>query len=123
MPEFFDYDPVTGLRYDYSFNEETGEASIHTTQDVESVLDYTKALANDGLTDGGIKKGWWLYAKIPPIVQLAMRGKGIKLDDPQATKRIIAEINAHYPHLKCTQKHDEGQKLVMVHDLGRRSEG
>lgn len=120
MPEFLDYDPVTGLRYDYDFDEMTGRASITTSQDVQAVLDYTKALANDGATDKGIKKGWWLYAKVPAIVQLQMRAKGIKLEDPTATKRIIAEINANYPHLKCTQKHEEGKKLVMMHDLGKK---
>lgn len=120
MSEFFDYDPVTGLRYDFDYDEETGNAHITTTGDVEPLLDYTKALANAGATDAGIRKGWWLYAKIPPIVQLKMRAKGIKLDDPDATKRIIAEVNEHYPHLKCTQKYEQGKKLVMLHDLGRK---
>ncbi len=120
MPEFFDYDPMTGLRYDYGFDEETGRAAITTTQDVQAVLDYTKALANDGATDKGIKKGWWLYAKVPAIVQLQLRAKGIRLDDPTATQRIIAEINENYPHLKCTQKHESGSKIAVVHDLGRK---
>lgn len=118
MPEFFSYEPDTGLRYDYDYDDMSGNVSITTTQDVEAVLDYTKALARDGLTDGGIKKGWWLYAKVPAIVQLQMRAKGIKLDDPTATQRIIAEINANYPHLKTTQKHERGKPIQLIHDLG-----
>lgn len=121
MPDFLDYDPVSGLRYDYGFDEDTGEAAITTTQDVEPLLDYTKGLANDGLTDRGIKKGWWLYAKIPPVVQLALRAKGINIHDPECTARMIAEINANYPHLKTTQKVDRGSKIIQVYDLGRKS--
>lgn len=120
MPEFFDFDPDTGLRYDYDYDDMTGNVSITTSQDVQAVVDYTKALANDSLTDKGIKKGWWLYAKVPPIVQLQMRAKGIKLDDPTATKRIIAEINENYPHLKCTQKYERGKPIQVIHDLGRK---
>lgn len=120
MPDFLDYDPLTGLRYDYSFNEETGAASIHTTQDVEAVLKYTHQSAVDGATDAGIKKGWWLYAKIPPVVQLQLRAKGINIHDPDTTARMIAEINRNYPHLKCTQKVEQGKKLVDIHDLGAR---
>ena len=42
---------------------------IRYVQDVEPLLKYTRALANDGGTDQGIKKGFWLYAKIPAVVQ------------------------------------------------------
>ncbi len=120
MPEFFDYDPLTGIRHDFDYNEETGDAIIHTTQDVQAVLDYNKALRNDGLTDHGIKKSWWLYAKIPPIVFIKLRAeKGINAEDPRHIDRLIAEINTNYPHLKCTQK-NMGKKLVAVHDLGKR---
>lgn len=103
-----DFDPLTGLANYWDYDEMTGNAIIKTVQDVEPVLNYTKALANAGGTDQGIKQGMWLYAKIPPIVQLQMRQKGIDINDPNATKRIIQEINENYPHLKCTQKNDSG---------------
>jgi len=118
MSEFFDYDPFTGITSYFDYDELTGKATINQVADVEPLLDYTKALARDGGTDQGIKQSWWLYAKIPPIVQLQMRAKGIKLDDPSMTKRIIQEINENYPYLKCTQKNEE-KKLAIVHDLGR----
>lgn len=119
MPEFFDYDPLTGLRYDLDYKEDTGEAIIHTSQDIQAVLDYNAALRNDGLTDKGIKESWWLYAKIPPIFQLKMRAKGINVEDGRHIDRLLAEINTNYPALKCTQK-NEGKKLAIVHDLGRK---
>lgn len=108
MSEFLDYDPVTGITHWFDHDELTNETRITSVSDVEPLLDYNKRLANDGATDGGIKKGWWLYAKIPPVVMLKMRSKGIDLQDPNATKRIIQEINEHYPALKVTQKNDSG---------------
>ena len=108
MSTFLDFDPITGITHYFDHDETTNLSSITYVQDVEPLLEYTKAMANASATDGGIKKGWWLYAKIPPIVQVKMRAKGINLNDPQATKRIIQEINEHYPALKVTQKNDSG---------------
>lgn len=110
MAEFLDYDPLTGVSHYFAHDEMTGLSSITTVQDVQPILDRNKQMANEGATDGGIKKGWWLYASIPPVVQLKMRAKGIRLDDPGMTKRIIQEINEHYPALKCTQKNQDGVK-------------
>jgi hypothetical protein len=117
MSEFFDFDPLTGLRYDFDYNEETGDAIIHTTQDVSALLDYNAALRNAGATDKGIKESWWLYAKIPPIFMLKMRAKGINVEDGRHIDRVLAEINTNYPLLKTTQK-NEGKKLAIIHDLG-----
>lgn len=120
MPEFFDYDPVSGIRTDFDYDEATGNVHLHQTADVQHLLDYTRALANDSLTDRGIKKGWWLYAKIPPIVMIKMRNKGINVEDGRHIDRVIAELNTYYPHLKVTQK-NEGKKLAIIHDVGRKS--
>lgn len=117
MPEFFDYDPLTGIRTDFDYDEQTGNVILQRSQDVSALLDYNKALANDGITDKGIKESWWLYAKIPPIFMLKMRAKGINVEDGRHIDRVLAEINTNYPALKCTQK-NEGKKLAIVHDLG-----
>lgn len=108
MSTFFDFDAEIGVRHDVDYDEATGLATIQTVQDVEPLLNYTRGLANDGLTDKGIKESWWLYAKIPPVVQVALHQKGIDISDPNSTKRIIQEINEHYAHLKCTQKNEAG---------------
>ena len=120
MPDFFDYDPVSGFRYETSFDEEAGTISVHSTQDVSAVLDYTKAMARDGLTDKGIKEGWWLYAKIPLVVLMKMKAeKGINAFDPRESDRVIRELNEFYPHLKTTQKHHGGRQAV-IYDNGRK---
>jgi hypothetical protein len=118
MSEFFEYDPLTGVRTDFEYDEQTGNVHLHRTANVEHLLDHTRALANDGLTDRGIKKGWWLYAKIPPIVMIQLRNKGINVEDGRHIDRVVAEINSNYPALKCTQK-NEGKKLTIIHDNGK----
>jgi hypothetical protein len=119
VPEFFSYDPLTGIKTEFEYDETTGNATFHSSQNVDHLLDYTQSLANDGLTDRGIKKGWWLYAKIPPIVMLKMRNQGINVEDGRHINRVLAELNTHYPKLKCTQK-NEGKKLALIHDYGKR---
>lgn len=119
MPEFFDYDPLTGIKTEYDYDESTGNAHFHQKQDVSALLDYNTALRNDSLTDKGIKEGWWLYAKIPPIVMLKMRNQGINVEDGRHIDRVLAELNTNYPALKVTQK-NEGKKLALIHDYGKR---
>jgi hypothetical protein len=103
---FFDLDPVTGLRRDMTYDEETGVAKIIHSQDLSEAVDYAKAHANVNATDHGIKKGLWKYAIIPPLVQIELRNKGIDIysKDPAMLNRLLAEIDANYPDLKLTTK-------------------
>lgn len=109
MPEFFEYDPLTGIRTDFEYDEQTGDVKLHRSADSQALLDYNARLRNDGLTDKGIKESWWLYAKIPPIVMLKLRNQGINVEDGKHIDRVVQEINTHYPLLKTTQKHMGGK--------------
>ena len=103
MAEFFEYDPLTGIRTDTSYDEMTGQMTLHRSSDVQPVLDFTRSMAADvGKNEAAIKKGWWCYAKLPPIVILQMRAKGINVFDSNDQKKMFAEINEHYSHLKTT---------------------
>ena len=73
-----------------------------------------KAMASEGLHREDIKKGWWHYATIPPIVQLQLRAKGINISDPDHQKRMIQEINTNYPYLKCVDGMMEGRVKLRV---------
>jgi len=115
MAEFFEYDPITGIKTETSFDEMTQQFSIHRTADVEPVLDFAKWCRNEaGLNKEGIAEGWWLYAKIPPIVIVQMKAKGIDISNEDHFKLMVRELNEHYPHLKCTTG-NEGAKSAPVY--------
>jgi hypothetical protein len=115
MSEFFEYDSATGIRTDTEFNAESGEMSLIRTADVEPVLEYAKALANhDEVSRRGIKESWWLYAKIPPIVMLQLRAKGIDVFDKNDEKRVFAELNTNYAYLKTTSGNHGGKTRILV---------
>jgi hypothetical protein len=103
---FFDYDPLTGIRTDMDYNEETGEATLIQSSDISAAVDYAKTIANHGIADQGIKKGLWKYAIIPPIVQVALRQKGLDIysKEPTMMNRVLREIDENYPWLKTTTK-------------------
>jgi len=107
MPEFFSYDPHSGITKFTEYDSDTGLMKVYSQMDVQPLLDRTKALANTGATDSGIRNDWWLYCQIPPIVQLELRKKGVNIHsaDPAMRKRMFEEINRNYPYLKTTHKH------------------
>ncbi len=114
MSEFFEMDALTGIRTDLSWSESTQEMTLIRTADVEPVLDFTKACANEaGLNREDIKKGWWCYAKLPPIVILQMRAKGINVFNQNDQKRMFQEINENYPHLKMTTGNELGKRKLI----------
>ena len=113
MSDFFEYDPTTGIRTDTVWDEMKQEMTLVRTADVEPVLNFTKEMANDStVSQQGIKQGWWLYAKIPPIVLLQMRAKGINVFDKNDEKRMFEELNTHYPHLKTTTGNHGGKTRI-----------
>ena len=118
MPEFFDYDPLNGVRQEFDYDESTGNAHITSVQDVEPLLDWNAAIRNAGTDKRQIKESWWLYAKIPPIFMIKMRAKGIDCANPAHADRVYQEVNTNYPKLKCTDL-NHGKKLVLIHDLGK----
>jgi hypothetical protein len=107
MSTFFDYDPLTGLREDFDYDEMTGQATIRTTQDVELVLSRAAEMRNTGVADSGIKRGMWHYAYIPATVGMDLYKKGINVYGKHDGRALMREINANYPWLKTTNKtHD-----------------
>lgn len=107
MSDFFEVDPLSGIRSDFKWNENHQEYTIERTADVEPILDWAKAAANEvGVNKTDIKRGWWMYATLPPIVQLQMRAKGINISDPAHQQRMLQEINENYPFLKTTTGHE-----------------
>lgn len=114
MSDFMEIDPVTGITTDFKWNESAQRYTGLRTADVEPVLDFAKAMANEGLNRDDIQKGWWLYAKIPPIVIVQMRAKGIDVFNEDHQQRMLAEINSRYPYLKCTTGNMGGKEKLIV---------
>jgi hypothetical protein len=106
VAQFFDFDPLTGIRTDMDYDEETGVATLIQSSDISAAVDYAKAIANSGLADHGIKQGLWKYAVIPPIVQIALRQKGLDIysKDVAMQNRVLREIDENYPWIKTTTK-------------------
>jgi hypothetical protein len=102
--EFFGFDPYTGLA-EYVEMGSDGLIHLHTYQDVQPVMDYAKALANEGITDGNFRGEGWHYAIIPAILQAALYKKGVNIHDPNDIKRVVHEINTNYPAFKTTHRH------------------
>lgn len=104
MPEFFDYDPVLGMRTTWDYDESTGDAKFRHEQDVEPLLGYTMEARNTRQYDG--KHDYKFYCSIPPVVQIELRNKGIDIysKDPSMIRLMLQTINKDYPYLKMTDK-------------------
>jgi hypothetical protein len=112
--ELLEYDPLTGTRYDFDYDEATGKVSIDTTQDIERALETIKMSRDNALRDHGIKESWFHYAEIPLVYLLKMRKMGISWDDP---KEINKAVNTYWPELKMTAK-KEGGKMGKLFSFG-----
>lgn len=105
MSKFFDYDPVKGVTEYFDYDEESETAKITYVQDIQPLLDWCKTNRNDGdVWKHGVKESWALYAKIPAVVQIELRKKGIDINNPNHSEAVFKEINQNYPYLKCTAK-------------------
>ncbi len=92
----FSYDPVTGLRVEY---EDNGDGfSLHTTQEVEPILDANKTVQNDGKAYK--HKDWWHAASIPASVQMKwLVEHGVDLMNPdhaEGVKRLLNDPEYKY---------------------------
>jgi hypothetical protein len=102
MPVFFDFDPETGVTETFDYDPIADRVMITASQDVSGFLDHMKAVRdNPDIAKKGLKEEWLLYASIPTVVEIELRNKGLKLEDKNATKAILKEINTNYPYLKA----------------------
>ena len=103
MSEIFSVEPDGTVRT-FDYEEDTGKAIIKSTYDPSAVIDHCKSLANDGVTDRGIKKGFWKVASIPMWVVVEMKNKGVDILGKHNVKAACKLIERDYPWLKTTSK-------------------
>lgn len=103
MSRYFDYDPITGLSEIQDWDGE--RVTVHQYEDVEPLIEQNKRSQQLGLADSGIKKGLFLYARIPMTVVLELKKKGLDVFDKNVSaRRLEREIDRNYPYLKVTTK-------------------
>lgn len=105
MAELFDYDPDTGLTRHWDYDEQSGVATIHTSQDVSEVLRRNAYMRNTGAADKSLKKDDYFckYASIPMVVVMELRKKGIDVFNEDHGKALMRELNTNYKWLKTTE--------------------
>lgn len=105
MAKFVEVNPDTGVETWEDTTIGDNRQQFHYRQDVEPLLEIAKAERINGLTDKGIKKDLWLYARVPPVVILEIKHKyGVDCFKRDHLKRFFDIINREYPHLKTTEK-------------------
>lgn len=107
MRRLIGHDPITGIDTFHEHNAQTDETTIIHSGDSEPYLEQNKARSNDeDFSARGIKDGLWLYASIPPAVQvkwLIEHGVDIykKEHGPQISRLLE---DPQYKYLKATTK-------------------
>jgi len=102
--EHFSYDPLTGVRTLFDFNEETGESIFRREQDVSGVLEWAAAKRRENSTRDMLKKDdfFCLHSTIPALVEVELLKKGLSLNREEDLPRVAKEIEQNYQYLKCT---------------------
>jgi hypothetical protein len=101
----FDYDADSGMKTWYDYDPVKDQALLSYEQDVSFFLDRMKAIRdNADISAKGMAEDWWLYASIPPVVEMELKKKGLDLNNKDHMKAILREINANFPFLKATEK-------------------
>lgn len=105
MPILFDHNPDSGVTEYFDYDPINDQVAITSVQDVSEFLDLMNDVRNTPeISQKGIKEDWWLYAKIPEVVELELLRKGLSLNNKDHMQAILREINTNYPYLKATTK-------------------
>lgn len=106
MPEFFSYNPDTGVTHSTDFDEVTGTMFVHASQDLEPLIERNKLYKTHAAKDDGIKRDMFHYASIPNVVQMELlkRGLSIYSKDQSELLKIRQIIQTEYPALMTTDK-------------------
>jgi len=107
MPLLFDYDPITKVSQFFDYDPITDKIHITHEQDVSQFLEEAKRARAEAPMKGKVET-FSHYAIIPPIVEMELAKKGLRLNDKNCTKRLIQEIETNYPGLKVTNKRHSG---------------
>ena len=108
------HDPLTGITEYFHYDHTTDTSFVETTQNVEPVLDWNKALQNDDENwKRGVKNDFAMYASIPLVVQLRWLNEYGMADwplRPGNEKHLFKLLNSpEWRYLKTTNKIHTGR--------------
>ncbi len=106
--EHFSYDPLTGVRTLFDYDEENDRAVFRREEDISGVLKVAAETRANGVQSyiGTGDEQWFPQAVIPSTVMAELLKKGIdvsRLEGKDATA-LAREIETNYPWLKLTDK-------------------
>ena len=95
-------DQVGDTKTYFDMDESNGNIHITTEQDLTVFLERMKQMRRDSSErwSKGVREDWLHYASIPAVVIMELKNKGIDVFNPEDEKKVLREINVHYPYLK-----------------------
>jgi len=107
MPEFVEYDPANGIKYEVDTYD--GKEYMRKTQDVQGLLDLNAERRNTGACDGAVKNNpsrMFHICDVPAVTWLQLKKEGYDLfsKDDKMFWATIKKIESDYPNLKTTNK-------------------
>jgi len=103
MKRQLDYDPLTGIREVFEATDDG--FVIHTTQDVEPIIEANKAKQSMGRAYYAADKDMWRVASIPITVQYKwLTEDGIDVWNPDHWPAVQRRLNSNeYRYLKTAE--------------------
>ena len=108
MSRLLHYDSFTGLSQHHEYDSLTDTTRIITSGDSTPYLEINKKMANDNdFTKKGIQSEFWLYASIPPAVQVKwLIEEGLDIYNRHHGPRLSRKLeDPDWKYLKTTVKH------------------
>lgn len=105
--ELFSFDPLTGMRVYFDYDESNDTTVLQYEQDVEPLLEMNKALANDdGYWKQGVKDEFAHYAQIPnAVIMQWLIEDGIDVYKEEDWPAVARKLNdPEFRYLKVTSK-------------------
>lgn len=106
--EEFSYDPITGIRTLFDYDDEKDLAVFRREEDVTAVLKIAAEARAKGVGSylGQSDEKWFPQAIIPATVMAEMMKKGIDVCGMEGKDAIAVakEVEQNYSHLKLTDK-------------------
>jgi len=111
LKRVLDYNPYTGITTTFDYDPVTEMTIIGRESDPTAYIEYGKDLQkNEDYSKEGIRKGWWHYGILPPIIIEKWKNEfGVDVFNKDHEKAVFRLLNQpEYRYLKTTTKMHRG---------------